>query len=100
MERLLACLLVLTLTGCAHGEYWVPIGQPVEVKHVVRVDFPCKKFDIDGCWNEKANTVEIKKGLKERENCIINHERKHAAGYTHENRKIVYVSDCGDGTMM
>ena len=97
----LGLLVIIILSGCAAQPYWQETGAAVEVKHVVRVDFPCKKFDIDGCWNEAANTVEIKKGLSpNREDCVITHERKHAAGYTHEVRKIVFAHDCGDGRVM
>lgn len=101
MERLLACMFVLTLSGCATEEYWTHYTDEVQVKHVVHVDFPCKKFDTDGCWNAKANTVEVRKGLsKPYEDCVISHERKHAKGYTHPRQAIVFAQDCGDGTML
>ena len=91
--------MMLMLGGCASDPYWIRYdGLRGEVKHIVRVDFPCKNIGWEGCWNAASGTIEVKKGMpKALEDCVISHERKHAQGFTHE-RRIEFSKDCGDGT--
>lgn len=98
-------LLIPLLSGCAVDPYWTQQINPIEVKHIAHVDMPCGYLlggkRLDGCWNASANTIEVRKGLNaSREECVISHERKHAAGYVHEIREIVFAQDCGDGRVM
>ena len=92
-------LLALLLSGCAFEPYWVKTYAPVEVKHVVTVDFPCGRSDLDGCANRRAHTIELRRGLSPTmRHCILHHEIRHFAGYEHDPRP-GFVADCGDGTM-
>ena len=91
--------MLLMLNGCATDTYWVRTMNPVEVKHFARVDFPCGRRGWDGCWNPAGQTIEIRKGMPAAmENCVIGHERKHAAGYRHDLERPNLAIDCGDGT--
>ena len=93
--------LILMLTACTDLTYWKPSGrQPIEAKHIVRVDFPCGERNL-GCANLAGNTIELDRRLmKDEADCVIRHERKHFAGYDHPeyNWSSAAPIDCGDGT--
>jgi hypothetical protein len=90
-------ILALLLVGCVSvpDDYWVRDKAPAEVKHIVRVDFPCGKKDTRGCWHAHSGTIEIKKGLSAAdEACVLRHERAHSQGWSHPNRQS-FLWDCG-----
>lgn len=92
-------LLLLLTSGCAHEPYWTRVVEPLEVKHIVRVDRPCGDAKLWGCFHWPSQTIEIRKGLSPvADACVLGHERKHAAGYKHDNERPSYSIDCGDGT--
>ena len=96
-------LLILLLAGCANSGAWSdgPVRPVKPVLFTVHVDFPCGQHNWNGCWNDAAQTVEIRKGLsKSDEKCVISHEatgkKNHAAGYTHGDQSHYYRMDCGE----
>ncbi len=110
MRRLV--YIAMMLTSCSTQPYWTLQNAPVDVLHVVYVDYPCgvrhspidKTQDHDyGCWNAAAQTVELSRGMVDwKEKCVLRHEggdpkekdAGHAAGWVHDKR-YAYVLDCG-----
>lgn len=97
--RLLALLLLLA--GCASEPYWVRTHEPVPITSIRYVDYPCDRM-VNACIRLRTGAVEIRRGMTEAETwCALNHERKHAAGYSHPNhREGSFASDCGNGEML
>lgn len=95
----ITAVIVLILSACGIDmPYWTLTNPPAEVKAVLHVKYPCGNPTYDGCWNSVQRTIEVRDGLSVLdEDCVITHERKHAAGYTHPIRP-EYSTDCGDGT--
>ena len=92
-------LLLLLLAGCATpAPYWVKTHEPVEHKHTIYVDYPCGKTGLNGCARRSTGTVEIRRGMTDAEGwCVLSHELKHLAGYTHPGRDYGLAMDCGNG---
>jgi len=87
-------LLILLLSGCASGPYWTLERAPIPVEHVVHVDYPCAQR-LDGCWNEKGRTIELRKGLRQYlEECYTRHEYAHSQGWRHP-LGMALSEDCG-----
>ena len=98
-----ACAIMAALlitAGCATTDtYWRPSHAPVLVLGIVEVDRPCGRHDYDGCANYVSGMIELRSGMSPvLRDCVIRHERKHFAGFTHDERK-GYATDCGDGSM-
>ena len=92
--------LLISMTGCATGGYWVKMREPILVRGIVEVDRPCGRADYDGCPRYATGMIEIKRGLAEpRRSCVVRHEMKHLAGYDHDPRG-GFATDCGDGEMV
>ena len=99
-----ALTISLLLTECAFaGDYWFKTGQGVTEAPIVYVDeVTCGEYqNALGCfleiWGGHAGVIVVKKGLPAWvEWCVVEHEKKHAAGYRH----IIGLpfADCGDGT--
>lgn len=86
-------LLTAFLSGCA--PYWVQTHAPVPVVGIVEVEHPCR-HDWLGCANYGRGIIELKPGLPaEQRECVIRHELKHFAGYSHDIRWINTKVDCG-----
>lgn len=106
--RLIPLCAASVLVGCASfGEpYWQETHLPYEVSRVIYVDKPCNLTSaygtpMLGCANYYTNTIEIQKGLTPAASqCVLTHERKHFAGYSHSLERPHYSIDCGDGTML
>jgi hypothetical protein len=105
--RGIICLGLFTLLGgCASDSYWVKTHDPIEVKHVVSLDYPCttrwyQNKPSLGCANYPTNTIEIKRPLSQlHRGCVEGHERKHFAGFSHDIERPHYATDCGNGTLM
>lgn len=83
----------VALAGCA--PYWVQTHAPVPMREIVEVEQPCR-HDWLGCANYSQGVAEIKKGLSpEQRICVIEHEKKHFAGYSHDLRWVNHRVDCG-----
>lgn len=98
-----ALCLALMLTACTDLTYWRDAGRgQIDVKHIVRVDFPCGlRGTALACANFAASTIELDRRLTNDEaDCVVKHERKHFAGYDHPayNWASAAPIDCGDGT--
>ena len=94
-------VLWFALYGCAiAGSYWYWAHPPIPVKGVVETPTPGGRADLLGNANYGTGEIEIRPGLGwTLRQCVISHERKHFAGWSHEERK-GFAVDCGDGTMV
>ena len=65
---------------------------------VLEMERPGGNADLLGYANYGNGYIEIRPGMRPvlRE-CVINHEKRHFAGYTHKERR-GFAIDCGDGT--
>lgn len=91
--RLAGALLAVMVSGCA--TYWIQTHAPVPVLAVIEVDHPCR-HDWLGCANYGQGVLEIKRGLSaEQRECVIAHELKHFAGWSHDIRWVNGKVDCG-----
>ena len=91
---------LLVLTGCASDSYWVKVHEPYPVRGVVEIANPGGRADYIGAANYATGYIELRPGLAPiLRDCVLSHERKHFAGYTHIERK-GFATDCGDGTMV
>ena len=90
---------IMATMGCAEAPYWRPSHEPILVRGIVEMDNPGGREDLLGNANYATGMIEIKPGLTGfLRGCVINHERHHFEGFTHDERK-GYATDCGDGTM-
>ena len=99
-------LLVLLLSGCAAAPYWTPANREAvlnpRVLEVEVLPAKCLAHSTWACYVPEEFTIYISRqvpplpGLRE---CAEAHERKHAAGWTHETGRKVFAVDCGDGTL-
>lgn len=81
-------------------EYWRLAWHPVEFTGIIETNTPGGRWDLVGNANRATGKVEVKPGLRETlRDCVISHEKKHLAGYTHEERR-GFAIDCGDGTLI
>lgn len=99
--RIIIAAFLYFISGCATNDYWYRTHEPRLVLGVIDVDHP---GGIPGAYFGFANFVtgliEVKRGLSESlRECVIKHERKHFAGYSHDPRK-GFVTDCGDGMLI
>ena len=100
MTHIKYAILALLLSGCASEPYWYRVTDPVLVLHVVEVDRPGGRTDLDGYANRRAHTIELRRGLRPAmRECVLSHEMKHFAGYAHIERK-GFATDCGDGRII
>ena len=94
-----ALIAALLLSGCATpSAYWVKNYEPVAHKRTIYVDKPCGRSDWDGCAIRHSGLIEIRRGLTEAQAwCVLNHEKKHLAGYSHPGGSYGFAGDCGNG---
>lgn len=92
-------VLVLFLAGCGAVEpYWVRVYEPVAHTATRYVDAPCNRKDWAGCANRATGIIQIKRGLTEAETwCVLNHEKRHLAGWNHYGTHGLLAYDCGNG---
>ena len=90
---------VSLLLGCA--PYWTKTHDPVEFKQVVVKDCPCANCGYAGCVVRSTGSIEIKPNMTpEQRRCVLQHELKHLAGYSHPPaRGAEFSRDCGDGSI-
>ena len=95
----LAIVAAVLLFGCAtQGAYWVKTHEPVAHKATRYVDKPCGRANWDGCANRFTGEIQIRRGLSEGQTwCVLNHELKHLAGYSHPGGSYGFAGDCGNG---
>ena len=94
-------LLLLLLAGCAQTPYWVKTHEPVAHVATITVDRPCGFSDVMGCAVRITGTVELKRGMTEAQRwCVLNHEKKHLAGYSHPGAYRGLAYDCGNGEIL
>jgi hypothetical protein len=100
--RSIACcgflLCAFVLQGC--GGYWYaapemagPVEQVIVTDNVLR---DCGQSNSAGCWLPTTGTIFIKAGVSVDERaCVERHERKHAAGFNHDDRTNFRLN-CGE----
>lgn len=94
-------LLLLALSGCAQGTYWVRAHEPVAHTKTVIVDKPCGRPNLDGCNSRHTGVIELRRGMSEAKHwCVLEHEKKHLAGYNHPAAYRGFAIDCGNGEML
>ena len=96
-----ALLALLFLAGCATNDgYWIKTHDPVPVRGVIETATPGGQAYRTGYARRATGMIEIKPNLRSvfRE-CVVNHEIKHLAGYSHDPR-VGFAVDCGDGTIV
>mgnify|MGYP001566351051 CR=1 FL=1 len=92
--------VVVLTAGCAGAPYWSATHAPILLRGVVEVERPGGE-DQFGYANYRTGMIELQPGLKpELRDCVLAHERRHFAGYSHEPRERVLAVDCGDGRVM
>lgn len=98
-------LLVLFLVSCSRGSYWEATLPPSPVVGIIEVADPavgCKRAAL-GCYDRVSGYIWLQAGMEPiLRQCVIGHEYRHAAGYTHTkfDNEAHYGVDCGDGTIM
>ena len=99
--KLIPIIAALLLSGCAApSAYWVKAHEPVAHTGTRYVDKPCGR-EIRGCANRFTGEIQIQRGLDEAMHwCVLNHEKKHLAGYNHPGAFGGFASDCGNGEML
>ena len=98
-----ACLWLGSLAGCAtQGDYWVKVREPLPVKEIRFVEYPCGRTDLNGCSRLAEGILEIKTGRSfSRSECTRTHELKHFAGYDHPDfNYTTLATDCGNGKVI
>ena len=96
--------LSVFLSGCAVSPYWYPddsqrgtVKQVSFISHeALQVIRPLQPGTMRlGLWAQAEGIILISDSLNEQERaCIESHERRHAAGWNHEDRAL-YRADCG-----
>lgn len=94
--RYFAIIAALLLSGCQ--SYWIPDTSVAnEVKAIHYVAAPCGDPKLAGCYWTKLGVIEIRAGMDAwSTECAIKHERRHAAGYRHEDGWKLARMNCGD----
>ena len=94
-------LILLLLAGCAQTPYWVKTHEPVAHVATITVNVPCGLPDVMGCAARSTGTVELKRSMTEAQRwCVLNHEKKHLAGYSHPRAYKGIAYDCGNGEIL
>ena len=94
-------LVLLLLVGCAQTPYWVKTHEPVAHKRTIYVENPCERTDWLGCNSRATGVIQIKLWLTETQRwCVLNHEKKHLAGYSHPGAYKGLAYDCGNGEIL
>ena len=100
MTRVL--IAALLLSGCAApSAYWVRVADPVLLTDIRIVDRPCGRSDLDGCNSRYTGVVQLRRGLTPAQHwCVLNHEKRHLAGFNHPAHSYGFAYDCGNGEML
>ena len=98
----LPALVAVLLVGCTTlNTYWVHTYEPVVHTNTIYVDRPCGHTDWAGCANRATGVIQISRRLTETQSwCVLNHEKKHLAGYTHPGERGILAYDCGNGEIL
>ena len=99
MRLIIAALL---LSGCATpSAYWVRVAEPVLLTDIRIVDKPCGRSDLDGCNSRYTGVIQLRRGLSPAQHwCVLEHEKRHLAGYNHPAHSYGLAYDCGNGEML
>ena len=88
----------LLLSGCASAPYWTRVYEPVLLTDIRIVDKPCGRTDWAGCNSRATGVIQIKRGLSQVEAwCVLEHEKRHLAGWNHYGTHGLLAYDCGNG---
>ena len=91
-------LPLLLLAGCASAPYWTLVHEPVAYTKTILVDRPCGRADWAGCNSRATGVIQIARSLNASQRwCVLNHEKRHLAGWNHYGTHGLLAYDCGNG---
>ena len=81
-------LLIFFLSACTAVPYWIHDQAPLPAQvHILPtsddVAFACGSLRVDGCADRYKDRCVIYIAEKDKDSCIMKHELRHCAGWTH-----------------